>query len=204
MLVGYVRVSKADGSQTTDLQRDAMLAAGVDPERIYEDHASGAKDDRPQLAACLKGLREGDTLVVWKLDRLGRNLRHPVTIVDDLTDRDIGLKVLTGQGAAIDTTTAAGKLVFGIFAALSEYERALISERTVAGLASARARGRKGGRPFKMTPAKVRPAAASMGQPDTNVGDLCQELGVTRQTLYRHVSPAGELREDGKKILGRK
>ena len=204
MLVGYVRVSKADGSQTTDLQRDAMLAAGVDPERIYEDHASGAKDDRPQLAACLKGLREGDTLVVWKLDRLGRNLRHLVTIVDDLTDRDIGLKVLTGQGAAIDTTTAAGKLVFGIFAALSEYERALISERTVAGLASARARGRRGGRPFKMTPAKVRLAAASMGQPDTNVGDLCQELGVTRQTLYRHVSPAGELREDGKKILGRK
>lgn len=204
MLVGYVRVSKADGSQTTDLQRDAMLAAGVDPERIYEDHASGAKDDRPQLAACLKGLREGDTLVVWKLDRLGRNLRHLVTIVDDLTDRDIGLKVLTGQGAAIDTTTAAGKLVFGIFAALSEYERALISERTVAGLASARARGRKGGRPFKMTPAKVRLAAASMGQPDTNVGDLCKELGVTRQTLYRHVSPAGELRDDGKKILGRK
>ena len=203
MLVGYVRVSKADGSQTTDLQRDAMLAAGVDPERIYEDHASGAKDDRPQLAACLKGLREGDTLAVWKLDRLGLNLRHLVTIVDDLTDRDIGLKVLTGQGAAIDTTTAAGKLVFGIFAALSEYERALISERTVAGLASARARGRKGGRPFKMTPAKVRLAAASMGQPDTNIGDLCQELGVTRQTLYRHVSPAGELRDDGKKILGR-
>ena len=203
MLVGYVRVSKADGSQTTDLQRDAMLAAGVDPERIYEDYASGAKDDRPQLAACLKGLREGDTLVVWKLDRLGRNLRHLVTIVDDLTDRDIGLKVLTGQGAAIDTTTAAGKLVFGIFAALSEYERTLISERTVAGLASARTRGRKGGRPFKMTPAKVRLAAASMGQPDTNVGDLCQELGVTRQTLYRHVSPAGELRDDGKKVLGR-
>lgn len=203
MLVGYVRVSKADGSQTTDLQRDAMLAAGVDPERVYEDRASGAKDDRPQLAACLKGLREGDTLVVWKLDRLGRNLRHLVTVVEDLTDRHIGLKVLTGQGAAIDTTTAAGKLVFGIFAALSEYERALISERTVAGLASARARGRKGGRPFKMTPAKVRLAAASMGQPDTNVGDLCKELGVTRQTLYRHVSPAGELRDDGKKILGR-
>lgn len=113
------------------------------------------------------------------------------------------MQVLTGRGAAIDTTTAAGKLVFGIFAALAEYERALISERTVAGLASARARGRKGGRPFKMTPAKVRLAAASMGQPDTNVGDLCKELGITRQTLYRHVSPTGELRDDGKKILGR-
>ena len=203
MLVGYVRVSKADGSQTTDLQRDAMVAAGVNPGRIYEDRASGAKDDRPQLSACLKGLREGDTLVVWKLDRLGRNLRHLVTIVDDLTARGVGLQVLTGQGAAIDTTTAAGKLVFGIFAALSEYERALISERTVAGLASARTRGRTGGRPFKMTPAKVRLAAASMGQPDTNVGDLCKELGVTRQTLYRHVSPVGELRDDGKKVLGR-
>ncbi len=203
MLVGYVRVSKADGSQTTDLQRDAMVAAGVNPGRVYEDRASGAKDDRPQLSACLKGLREGDTLVVWKLDRLGRNLRHLVTIVDDLTARGVGLQVLTGQGAAIDTTTAAGKLVFGIFAALSEYERALISERTVAGLASARTRGRTGGRPFKMTPAKVRLAAASMGQPDTNVGDLCKELGVTRQTLYRHVSPVGELRDDGKKVLGR-
>ncbi|MDN5658776.1 recombinase family protein [Brevibacterium sandarakinum] len=201
MLVGYVRVSKADGSQTTDLQHDAMVAARVDPERVYEDHASGAKDDRPQLVACLKGLREGDTLVVWKLDRLGRNLRHLVNIVHDLTARGVGLQVLTGQGAAIDTTTASGKLIFGIFAALSEYERALISERTVAGLASARARGRKGGRPFKMTPAKVRLAAASMGQPDTNVGDLCQELGVTRQTLYRHVSPTGELREDGRKLL---
>ena len=202
MLVGYMRVSKADGSQSTDLQRDALLAAGVDPEALYEDKASGKKDDRPQLAACLKALRAGDTLVVWKLDRLGRDLRHLVNIVHDLTERGVGLKVLTGQGAAIDTTTASGKLVFGIFAALAEYERELISERTVAGLASARARGRKGGAPFKMTPAKVRLAAASMGKPGTNVGELCKELGVTRQTLYRHVSPTGELRADGRKILG--
>ena len=162
MLVGYMRVSKADGSQTTDLQRDALLAAGVGPEALYEDKASGSKDDRPQLAACLKALRAGDTLVVWKLDRLGRNLRHLVNVVHDLTDRGIGLKVLTGQGAAIDTTTASGKLVFGIFAALAEFERELISERTVAGLASARARGRKGGRPYKMTPAKVRLAASRL------------------------------------------
>lgn len=203
MLVGYVRVSKVDGSQTTDLQRDAMTAAGVDPERVYEDHASGAKDDRPQLAACLKGLREGDTLVVWKLDRLGRDLRHLVNIVHDLTQRGIGLKVLTGQGAALDTTTASGKLVFGIFAALAEFERELISERTIAGLAAARARGRKGGRPYKMTPAKLRLAMASMGKPGTNVGDLCKELGITRQTLYRHVSPTGELREDGRKLLAK-
>jgi DNA invertase Pin-like site-specific DNA recombinase len=203
LLVGYMRVSKADGSQTTDLQRDALLAAGIDLESLYEDKASGKKEDRPQLAACLKALRHGDTLVVWKLDRLGRDLRHLVNIVHDLTERGVGLKVLTGQGAAIDTTTASGKLVFGIFAALAEFERELISERTLAGLASARSRGRKGGRPYKMTPAKVRLAMASMGKPDTKVGALCQELGITRQTLYRHVSPTGELRPDGEKLLSR-
>ncbi len=126
---------------------------------------------------------------------------HLVNTVHDLTARGVGLKVLTGQGAAIDTTTAAGKLVFGIFAALAEFERGLISERTIAGLASARARGRNGGRPFKMTSAKLRLATASMGKPDTKVGDLCTELGITRQTLYRHVSPTGELRPDGLKLL---
>lgn len=111
--------------------------------------------------------------------------------------------MLTGHGASIDTTTAAGKLVFGIFAALSEFERELISERTQAGLASARARGRKGGRPYKMTAAKLRLTMASMGQPETKVGDLCRELGITRQTLYRHVSPKGECRPDGVKLLSR-
>ena len=201
MLIGYMRVSKTDGSQSTDLQRDALISAGVGASHIYEDQASGRRDERPGLTACLKALRDGDTLLVWKLDRLGRNLRHLVNTVHDLTARSVGLKVLTGQGAAIDTTTAAGKLVFGIFAALAEFERELISERTVAGLASARARGRKGGRPFKMTAAKLRLAMAAMGQPETIVGDLCKELGVTRQTLYRHVSPKGELRPDGLKLI---
>ncbi len=201
MLIGYVRVSKADGSQTTDMQRDALLAAGVDSAQIYEDHASGKREDRPGLANCLKALRPGDTLIIWKLDRLGRDLRHLVNTVHDLTGRNIGFKVLTGHGAAIDTTTAAGKLVFGIFAALAEFERELIAERTVAGLASARARGRKGGRPFKMTPAKLRLAMAAMGQPETKVGDLCVELGIARQTLYRCISPQGELRPDGIRLL---
>ncbi|RNE48058.1 recombinase family protein [Corynebacterium alimapuense] len=200
-LIGYLRVSKTDGSQSTDLQYDALIKAGVDPEHLYEDHASGKKADRPQLDACLKALRPGDTLLVWKIDRLGRNLHHLVNIVHDLTARDVGLKVLTGQGAAVDTTSAQGKLVFGIFAALAEFERELISERTKAGLESARARGRTGGRPFKMTPAKVRLAMASMGNPETNVAALCKELGITRQTLYRHVSPTGELRDDGRKLL---
>ena len=201
-LVGYMRVSKADGSQTLDLQQDALDAAGVPDRNIYSDTASGKRDDRPGLESCLKALRSGDTLVVWKLDRLGRNLRHLVNVVHDLTERNIGLRVLTGQGAAIDTTTAAGKLVFGIFAALAEFERELISERTRAGLAAARARGRKGGRKPKMTPAKVRLAAAAMGKKGTIVGDLCRELGITRATIYRYVSPTGTLRGDGRKVVG--
>lgn len=196
-----MRVSKADGSQTNNLQHDALIAAGVMPDHLYEDSASGKREDRPGFTTCLKALREGDTLVVWKLDRLGRDLRHLINTVHDMTGRGIGLKVLTGQGAAIDTTTAAGKLVFGIFAALAEFESELIKERTVAGLVSARARGRKGGRPFKMTAAKLRLAMAAMGQSETKVSDLCQELNITRQTLYRHVSPKGELRPDGAKLL---
>ena len=217
MLIGYVRISKADGSQAVDLQRDALLAAGVEPGHLYQDRASGKRDDRLGLAAALKALRRGDALVAWKLDRLGRGLRHLVNLVHDLTERGVGLKILTGQGAAIDTTTASGKLVFGIFAAIAEFERELIVERTIAqrsvreaagrkaavgaGLAAARARGRKGGRPYKMTAAKLRLAMAAMADPETNVGELCRELGVTRQTLYRHVGPVGVLREDGRKLL---
>jgi len=201
LLIGYMRVSKSDGSQLLDLQQDALRAAGVSERHLYSDTASGKQDDRPGLVACLQALREGDTLVVWKLDRLGRSLRHLVNVVHDLTNRRIGMKVLTGQGAAIDTTTPAGKLVFGIFASLAEFERDLISERTRAGLASARARGRKGGRRPKMTPAKLRLAMAAMGKPETNVGDLCRELSITRSTLYRHVSPTGEPRNDALPLL---
>ena len=193
-----------DGSQTTDLQRDALVAAGVESGHIYEDRASGKLDARPGLDAALKALREGDTLVVWKLDRLGRDLKHLVNTVHDLATRKVGFKVLSGHGASIDTTTPAGKLVFGIFAALAEFERELISERTKAGLAAARARGRSGGAPFKMTVAKLRLAMAAMGQPETKVGELCKELGITRQTLYRHVGPDGSLRNDGKKLLPEK
>jgi DNA invertase Pin-like site-specific DNA recombinase len=201
MLIGYMRVSKADGSQTTDLQRDALIAAGVATDHLYDDRASGKLDARPGLDAALKALREGDTLVVWKLDRLGRNLRHLVNTVHDLEKRGIGFMVLSGHGASIDTTTTAGKLVFGIFAALAEFERELISERTKAGLASARARGRSGGAPYKMTAAKLRLAMAAMGQSETKVGVLCNELGITRQALYRHIAPDGKLRDDGEKLL---
>jgi DNA invertase Pin-like site-specific DNA recombinase len=186
-----------------DLQKDALSAAGILPEHIYEDFASGRRDDRPGLVACLKALRQGDTLVVWKLDRLGRDLRHLVNAVHDLVERGVGFRVLAGHGSTIDTTTASGKLVFGIFAALAEFERELISERTRAGLASARARGRKGGRKFKMTATKVRMAQAGLTNRDTNVDNLCKELEITRQTLYRFVAPNGELRADAIRVLSR-
>lgn len=180
MLIGYMRVSKVDGSQVLDLQRDALLAVGVQPEHLYEDLASGKKEDRVGLNACLKALRQDDTLIVWKLDRLGRNLRHLVNIVHDLENKGVSFKVLTGQGAQIDTTTSQGKLIFGFFAALAEFERDLISERTLAGLASARARGRKGGAPRKMTSAKLRLAMASMGKRETVISELCKELGIMK------------------------
>jgi len=203
MLIGYTRISKVDGTQSSDLQRDALTAAGVDPERIFEDRASGKKEDRPGLGACLKSLRDGDTLVVWKLDRLGRDLAHLVATVRSLEERGVGFRVLTGQGAEIDTSTPSGRLVFGIFASLAEFERDLIRERVNAGLAAARARGRYGGAPYKMTPAKLRLAMAAMGNPETKVGALCKELGISSQTLYRHVAPDGQIRPDGAKLLER-
>ena len=202
MLIGYARVSKADGSQRLDLQRDALTAAGVPPEAIYEDRVSGKRNARPGLEACLKAVRSGDTLVVWKLDRLGRDLPHLVALVSGLTDREVGLRVLAGEGAAIDTATASGRLVFGIFAALAEFERDLIRERTRAGLAAARARGRKGGRKFALTKAQVRLAVAAMKSRDTSVTGLATELGINPVTLYRYVGPSGELREHGRRVLG--
>ncbi len=201
VLIGYARVSKADGSQSLDLQRDALLAAGVEEHRIYTDRASGKKDERPGLEACLKALREGDVLVIWKLDRLGRSLHHLVKTVTGVSDAGIGLKVLTGQGAHIDTTTAAGRLSFGIFAALAEFESELIRERTMAGLRAARARGRKGGRKPALTKAQVRTIQAAMAHRDTPVSELCNELGISPVTLYRYVDPQGNLRDHGKRMF---
>ena len=202
MLIGYARVSKTDGSQSIDLQKDALIAAGVKADRIYSDQASGKKDQRPGLVACLKALREGDVLVIWKLDRMGRSLNHLVKTTAMLSECGVGLKVLTGQGAQIDTTTAAGRLSFGIFAALAEFESDLIRERTIAGLQAARARGRKGGRKFALTKAQVRMAQAAMANRDTSVSELCKELGVKPVTLYRYVDPNGDLRDYGKRVLG--
>lgn len=201
MLIGYIRVSKSDGSQVLDLQRDAIFDAGVSPERVYKDLASGRKDDRPGLKACLKALQPGNTLVVWKLDRLGRDLKHLINTVDDLNKRDVGFKVLTGTGAQIDTTTANGRLVFGIFAALAEFEAELIRERTKAGLAAARARGRLGGRPRKMTVETLKMAISAMSDPNTKAFEVANRLGITTTTLYAYVNGDGSVKEPGQRLL---
>jgi len=191
MLIGYMRVSKQDGSQCFDLQRDALIKAGVSPERIYEDLASGRKDARPGLDACLKAIQPGNTLVVWKLDRLGRDLKHLINTVDDLREKNVGFKVLSGAGAQIDTTTPNGRLCFGIFAALAEFERELIAERTRAGLSAARARGRKGGRPRKMTRTTLQMAMTAMADPKSVAADVAKKLGMTTTTLYSYVNGDG-------------
>ena len=201
MLIGYMRVSKSDGTQTLDLQRDALLAAGVAPEQIYEDQASGRKDDRSGLATCLKTLQPGDTLVVWKLDRLGRNLKHLVSVVDDLQQRQVGFKVLAGAGVQIDTTTANGRLVFGTFAALAEFEAELVRERTRAGLAAARARGRRGGRPRKITKEALRTAMAALSDRTTSVRTVARRLGVPPTTLYMYINRDGSLKQAGQAVL---
>ena len=201
MLIGYARVSKADGSQALDLQKDALTNAGISSSRIYEDLASGRFDDRPGLTSCLKALQPGNTLVVWKLDRLGRNLRHLVNTVEELKARNIGFKVLTGQGAQIDTTTSQGKLVFGIFAALAEFERELIIERTQAGLAAARARGRLGGRPRKMDLTTLRMAMNAMENTKSVAMEVARRLGITTTTLYSYINGDGTLKEAGTRLL---
>jgi DNA invertase Pin-like site-specific DNA recombinase len=196
MLIGYARVSTQD--QTLDLQLDALKKAGC--EKFYTDTASGAKTERKGLEEAIDYAREGDILVVWRLDRLGRSLRHLIETITFLNNRKVGFRSLTEN---IDTTTSGGKLVFHIFGALAEFERDIIRERTTAGLEAARARGRFGGRRSVMTPAKLRLAQAAMGRPDTNVGQLCEELGISRMTLYRFVAPDGQLREAGHKLLER-
>src|SRR4029450_10592247 len=201
MLIGYMRVSKSDGTQTLNLQHDALLAAGVTPERLYTDRASGRKEDRPGLATCLQALQPGDTLVVGKPDPLGRNLKHLISVVDDLQQRQVGFKVLAGAGVQIDTTTADGRLVFRIFAALAEFEVELIRERTRAGLAAARARGRRGGRPRKITKEVLRTAMAALSAQTTSARAVARRLGVPTTTLYMYVNRDGSLKQAGQALF---
>ncbi len=187
MLVGYARVST--GEQNLDLQRAALTNAGC--EQIFTDEMSGAKADRPGLSHACQFLRADDTLVVWRLDRLGRSLTDLIARLAELRERNIGFKSLH---ESIDTTSPAGKLQFHIFSALAEFERDLIRERTLAGLRAARARGRFGGSKPKLTPEKVKMAASLIKDKNNRIKDICQTLGVSRATLYRYVSPTGEIR----------
>lgn len=186
MLVAYARVSTQD--QTLALQEDALRSAGC--ERIFTETASGAQTDRPALAEVLLFLRPGDTLVVWRLDRLGRSLHHLLDVVMALEDKGIGFNSLSEN---IDTTTSTGKLVFHIFGSLAEFERNLIRDRTLAGLAAARARGRKGGHPRVTafnTPNKLALARAMHANQTTTIAEICETLHVSKTTLYRYLKEA--------------
>ena len=183
MLVGYARVSTQE--QDLALQLDALRAAGC--KKVFEEKASGAQRERPALQAALDYMRQGDTLVVWKLDRLARSLKQLIETVEDLGARGIGLRSLT---EAIDTTTSGGKLVFHLFAALAEFERGVIRERTLAGLQAARARGRTGGRPPALKAKDLAAAKAMLRDPEITVAEVARRLGVAPSTLYRHLPRA--------------
>ena len=189
-LLGYARVSTAE--QTAALQEDALRAAGCS--RIWSDTASGTRTDRPQLAAVFDQLRAGDTLVVWRLDRLGRSLPHLIETIGELQASGVGFKSVR---ESIDTTTPGGRLVFHVFGALASFERELIQERTLAGLAAARERGRLGGRPTALSPAKLKQARKMIGE-KTPVTEVAQVLGVSRATLYRRVPELGEVGRAGR------
>src|SRR5271157_317239 len=179
MLIGYARVSTQD--QTLALQQDALKKEGC--AQVFTDQASGAKTERPGLTQALSYVRPGDTLVVWRLDRLGRSLKDLIERITQLQARNIGFKSLTEN---IDTTTSGGKLIFHIFGALAEFERELIRERTQAGLNAARARGRTGGRPRALSGQKVTMARQLYQDKSYSIGEICKTLNISRATLYRY------------------
>jgi DNA invertase Pin-like site-specific DNA recombinase len=184
-ILGYARVSTDD--QDLSLQIDALEKHGIPKSLIFTDKLSGAKDDRPGLTKCLDSLHGGDVLVVWRLDRLGRSMRHLITLVEDLRGCGVGFRLL--NEGAIDTTSASGELIFNIFSALAQFERRLIQERTKAGLAAARARGRCGGRPrLESEQAKVRAAKKLSSDRSITIDDICKTLGISRSTYYRYLA----------------
>jgi DNA invertase Pin-like site-specific DNA recombinase len=181
-LIGYARVSTS--AQELNLQLDALKEAGCKKQHIFTDQISGSKAERPGLAECLKELKKGDTLIIWRLDRLGRSLRNLIDIVEQLQKRGVGFRSISDGG--IDTTTTSGEMVFNIFATLAQFERRLIQERTQAGLKAARARGKKGGRP-KISPdnPKVQMARKMSKNLSISVGEICSTLKISRATYYR-------------------
>jgi DNA invertase Pin-like site-specific DNA recombinase len=187
MLVGYMRVSSDGDRQVLDLQRDALLAVGVDERHLFEDHASGSRSDRPGLAKALTFVRPGDCLVVWKLDRLGRSLPHLLTTVIDLKKRGIAFRSLTEQ---MDTTTPQGEFLFHVFGALAQFERSLIQERVQAGLAAARRRGRRGGRPVAIDAEKLGAVITALDGGATKAA-VCRTFGIKRSTLIDSLARIG-------------
>jgi DNA invertase Pin-like site-specific DNA recombinase len=189
-LIGYARVST--GEQDVQLQLDALKNAGCDAAHLFVDQASGARSDRPGLDACMAVLQPGDTLVVWRLDRLGRSMPHLVALVEELLRKNIGFRSLCD--GAVDTTTASGELMFHIFSALAQFERRLIQERTRAGLSAARARGRKGGRkPIAPHDPRVKTAKRMHQNRDLSIKQICETLNISRPTFYRYLAlPASE------------
>lgn len=184
-LIGYARVSTEE--QELDLQISALLQAGCAKKDIFTDKISGSKSERPGLKRCLEYLREGDCLVVWRLDRLGRSMIHLVTLVEDLHKRKISFKSL--NDGAIDTTTASGELIFNIFSSLAQFERRLIQERTKAGLEAARERGKVGGRkPTKANDPKVKMAKQMHQDPSITIKEICDSLKISKATFYRYIS----------------
>src|SRR5512132_1287737 len=179
MFIGYARVATAD--QTLDLQKGALQKAGCT--KIFTDTASGAKAERTGLDEALNYVRSGDTLVVWRLDRLARSLTHLIATITGRRDQHIGFRSVTEN---IDTTSSGGKRVFHIFGALAEFERDIIRERTQAGLTAARARGRKGGRPKSLTPKKAQMAEALYNDKNNTIDEICKTLNISRATLYRY------------------
>ena len=187
-LIGYARVSKDD--QDLSLQLKDLEQAGCDEKLIFTDKASGAKAQRPGLDACLDELRQGDVLLVWRLDRLGRSMPHLVTLIEDLRQRGVGFRSLCD--GAIDTTTASGELIFNVFASLAQFERRLIQERTRAGLQIARARGRQGGRkPIQPDDPRVTMARELHKNKALSVKDICETMRISKASFYRYLSLAG-------------
>lgn len=186
MLIGYARVSTDD--QNLDLQRDALQAAGC--ERIFEDRVSGAKAERTGMTELLAVLRAGDTVVIWRLDRLGRSLKNLIAVVEHLEVAQVGLRSLQEN---IDTTSSGGRLVFHLFGALAEFERNLIRERTRAGMAAARARGRMGGRPKRLDPAKRTLALRLHQEEKHTIKEICQMMGISKSTLYNYLATANRV-----------
>lgn len=188
MLIGYMRVSSESDRQSFDLQYDALIQSGVDPRNIYQDRASGAKDQRDGLKKALEFVMPGDCLVVWKLDRLGRSLSHLITIIESLKEKGIAFKSLTEN---MDTTTPQGQFLFSVFGALAQYERALTKERIMAGLSAAKKRGKTGGRPKAISEEKMQAILEALNSGITKAA-ICRTFNVKRTTLYDAISKSTE------------